>query len=99
MHTYISRDGLYCNYSTFPFTSSDLYGGPYTSTLRNNRQVDNIIPESFTAAKVDKILSVYQLCQLFKNYRRFRDQVCPHHHVVLESAYGDSDCSPDVSKF
>jgi hypothetical protein len=32
---------------------------------------------------VGKIFSGYQLCRLVKYYRRFRDQLCPHHQSLI----------------
>jgi hypothetical protein len=39
----------------------------------NETHTEYVISEAFTAAKIDKIVSGYQPCQLVKYYRRFRD--------------------------
>jgi hypothetical protein len=38
--------------------------------------------EALTVAKVNKIFSGSQPCQLVKNYGRFRYHLCPHHQGI-----------------
>jgi hypothetical protein len=49
--------------------------------------------EVFTTAKVDKVFSGHQPCQLVKNHRRFRNHPCPHHQGLL---FG-TDMVPETS--
>jgi hypothetical protein len=51
-----------------------------------NTRVDTrayVRSQDFMAAKVDKIFLDSQTCHLIKNYRRFRDHICPHHQGLM----------------
>jgi hypothetical protein len=62
--------------------SRRLTARPLGSTLYKG-----LISGALTAAKTDKIFSGYQPCQLFQNYRRFRNHPCPHQTLMV----GDRD--------
>jgi hypothetical protein len=44
-------------------------------------------------AEVNEIFLGYLACQLFKNGRRFRDHICPHHQIghFLSIATSDAE--------